>query len=349
MRTTNNTPLAGLTSLRVGGPAQQLIELDQNDTLQSVLTAQTGQIWLLGGGTNCLISDAGLPGTVIVNKTGKVRQTAPNQLTADSGTSWDELVEASIGAGLYGMEFMSGIPGSVGGAVVGNIAAYGQKLADSFVSARLYDAASKTVVEWTKSQFNFSYRYSVLQATDNQHLAILDATFELSRHPVQQLEYQSALKVGKDTGLQADGLINRRQIILETRKRAGSLLTPLQAAPFTAGSFFRNPVVNPEQVSAILAHEEKTGISQQDLLRQNQLHSGNSVRVSAAHVLLAAGFKRGQTWGNVQLHPDHILKVANLGNASAQEIYDVVQKIVQTVQEKLGIKLEPEVRFLGQF
>ena len=90
-------------------------------------------------------------------------------------------------------------------------------------------------------------------------------------------------------------------------------------------------------------------IKREDLLRQNIIHGGDKSRVSAAHVLLAAGFARGQTWGNVRLHPDHILKIENIGNASAQEIYDVVQNIISTVQQKLGITLEPEVRFLGDF
>ena len=107
-------------------------------------------------------------------------------------------------------------------------------------------------------------------------------------------------------------------------------------------------MVDNNQVDAIIAHDE-SGISRQQLLRQNQIHGGSSVRVSAAHVLLAAGFRRGQSWGKVGLHPDHILKIANLGGASAQEIYDVIQMIIQTVQKKLGITLEPEVRFLGDF
>jgi UDP-N-acetylmuramate dehydrogenase len=66
-------------------------------------------------------------------------------------------------------------------------------------------------------------------------------------------------------------------------------------------------------------------------------------------VLLAAGFKRGQSWGKVRLHPDHILKIENTGGASAQDIYNVVQEVVATVRQKLSIELEPEVRFIGYF
>jgi UDP-N-acetylmuramate dehydrogenase len=107
-------------------------------------------------------------------------------------------------------------------------------------------------------------------------------------------------------------------------------------------------LVDESQVQKILEHEEFK-VSREQLLRQNVIHGGDKTRVSAAHVLLAAGFERGQTWGEVRLHPNHILKIENTGNATAQEIYDVVQIILGTVEQKLGIKLEPEVRFLGEF
>ena len=81
----------------------------------------------------------------------------------------------------------------------------------------------------------------------------------------------------------------------------------------------------------------------------NQVHGGAQMRVSAAHVLLAAGFSRGQTWGPVRLHPDHILKIENTGGATAQNIYDVAMEIQRTVLDKLSIELSPEVRFLGEF
>jgi UDP-N-acetylmuramate dehydrogenase len=135
---------------------------------------------------------------------------------------------------------------------------------------------------------------------------------------------------------------------MEARRRAGSLLLAPGIGHFTAGSFFKNPLVDESQVKSILSHEE-SAISREQLLRQNVIHGGSQTRVSAAHVLLAAGYKRGQTWGEVRLHPDHILKVENVGNATASQIYDVVMDIIFTVKNKLDITLEPEVRFLGEF
>jgi UDP-N-acetylmuramate dehydrogenase len=348
MQVLHNVALAPYTSLRVGGPAENLLELTDNDDLAVVVNQQPQPIWVLGGGTNCLVSDKGLPGTVVLNQVGKIRQLGPTRLQADSGVVWDNLVKKAIELDLYGLEFCSGIPGSVGAAVVGNIAAYGQSISDRLIEATLLDTSDNSVSTWQNQDFGFAYRTSQLQKLENKALVVLTATFELSPTPLGDLEYDSAKKIAQTLGLEADTLAHRREIIMETRKRAGSLLEDKQTGPWTAGSFFKNPVVNEEQARAIIAHDE-TGISIEQLLHQNKIHSGVSGRVSAAHVLLAAGFSRGQTWGQVRLHPDHILKLENVGQASAQDIYNVVQQIIKTVRQKLGITLEPEVRFLGEF
>ena len=140
---------------------------------------------------------------------------------------------------------------------------------------------------------------------------------------------------------------------IETTKKASPRNKPHGSA--TAASILGHPVVTAKKNGEVKIKAEWAPFYErllelrEQLLRQNQIHGGSSVRVSAAHVLLAAGFRRGQTWKNVRLHPDHILKIENIGQASAQEIYQVVQEIIGTVKDRLGIDLEPEVRFLGQF
>jgi UDP-N-acetylenolpyruvoylglucosamine reductase len=94
---------------------------------------------------------------------------------------------------------------------------------------------------------------------------------------------------------------------------------------------------------------DETGKSPEQITKMNAVHGGDNLRVSAAHVLLAAGFKRGQTWGPVRLHPKNLLKIENTGGATARQIYDAAQLIINTVQNQLGISLEPEAQLLGQF
>ncbi len=347
MKTYKNQPLARYTSLKVGGPAETLLVLEEKDHLLDTLKNLSEKVWLLGSGTNTLISDEGLSGTVVINQHGDITK-HDDTLTVDSGVEWDTFVSYSIAQNLFGLEFMSGIPGTVGGAVVGNIAAYGQKVADTLIDITVYDQKKQALQTISAKDLDLEYRSSNLQKAKSKHLFVICARFKLSKSPLQQLEYESALKTAARLRIVPHSLEDRRAVIMETRKRAGSLLKQAGSEYATAGSFFRNPIVNEDQVEAILSFEE-AGVSKQQLLRQNQLHSGESIRVSAAHVLLAAGFKRGQKWGNVRLHPDHILKIENIGGATAQDIYDVVEFIMATVRSKLGIKLTPEVQFLGKF
>jgi UDP-N-acetylmuramate dehydrogenase len=347
MKLQHNVALAQYTSLRAGGRAEVLIELEIDDRLPEVLSKAEPPVRILGYGTNVLISDRGLPGSVILNRVGKI-EVDGNRITADSGANWDELVKLSIANGLWGLEFTSGIPGGVGAAVAGNIAAYGHRVADRFIKADVLDTQTGAVELWEGPKFNFGYRRSDMQLPRNSHYAILNAVFELSLQPTGELEYASALKAAADLGIRPDNLDSRRKVIMEARRRAGSLLSDAAQGPWTAGSFFKNPVVDESQIQNLIAHEEHS-VGREQLVQQNIIHGGSQTRVSAAHVLLAAGFHRGQTWGDVRLHPDHILKIENTGGASATEIYDVVQTIIRTVKQKLGIDLEPEVRFLGEF
>ncbi len=350
MNKLQNAPLAPFTSFKVGGPAKTLIEQEDGDNL-SELVAQIpkdDEFWVLGFGTNSLISDKGLDGSVILNRKGKITPLSSTRYKADSGVSWDDHIKLLIKNDLWGLEFTSGIPGGVGAAVAGNIAAYGHKVADCLVEITLLDTKDHRVMTCPATDLEFAYRQSKLQKPENAHLVILDATFELKEESSGDLQYSSALAVASDIDTLPDTLTNRRKIILEARKRAGSLLPHNATGPWTAGSFFKNPLVSEKQAQKVIEHEE-TSVTHEQLYRQNQIHGGSKTRVSAAHVLLAAGFKRGQSWGNVRLHPEHILKIENSGHATAQEIYSVVQEILVTVREKLDITLVPEVRFLGDF
>lgn len=346
----SNVPLAQYTSLAVGGSAEQLCICASNDELRAALAeAAGGPLWVLGYGANVLVSDAGLPGTTLFLRGGNIAR-ENDTVVADSGIWWDDLVQFAIHENLWGLEFMSAIPGGVGAAIVGNIAAYGQAVADTLAWVEVYDRTSSEIRRLQPGELDLSYRYSAFQSDAFNNLVILRAAFALQRTPTKELEYQVALDVVAEKGYDISTLAGRREAILETRKQAGSLWDWHHPEHYlhTAGSFFRNPLVSDEAVEKLMAFEEN-GRTAEMLRKMNQLHGGASKRVSAAHILLAAGFQRGQTWGSVRLHPEHILKIENTGGATAQQIYDVAQEIVHTVKDKLSIDLVPEVRFLGKF
>lgn len=354
MNIQENFHLSLITSFGTGGLAEKLIQIQNTEELVSVLNDYKKPLWVLGSGANTLISDEGLPGTTIQLKNSQIEYNEESNsviVIVDAGVDWDYLITELIRNELWGLEFTSGIPGSVGAAIVGNIAAYGQAVSDALVWIDAIDteSESKEIMRLTATQLGLKYRYSDFQNENLSKYIIVRAAFTLQRSSTMFLSYASALKVSEELNIQPDTLENRRKIILEARRRAGSLLDPNQISrEKTAGSFFRNPMVSRDLAEKIIAKEE-FGVSESQILKQNLLHGGDSFRVSASHILLAAGFKRGQSWGPVRLHPEHVLKIENTGSATSQQIYDAAQEIIKTVDDKLHIRIEPEVRFFGKF
>jgi UDP-N-acetylmuramate dehydrogenase len=232
--------------------------------------------------------------------------------------------------------------------VVGNIAAYGQAVADTLEWADVYDLKKREQSRIAAKDLGLEYRKSRTLQSDRS-LLVIRAAFRLSTQPSKDIEYESALSVAREHQYDMTTLDGRRQAIIGAREKAGSLWDYREPETSrTAGSFFRNPLVDHETATRIMSYDE-TGKSLALLEKMNKVHGGDASRVSAAHVLLAAGFQRGQAWGDVRLHSQHVLKIENAGHARSQEIYDVAQEIITTVRQTLGVELDPEVRFLGQF
>lgn len=345
MKTLHNVALAPYTSLNVGGVAESLIFPDDSEEISTVFE-ENRISFVLGFGCNVLVSDSGLPGNTLSLRNGKIT-IEDNKVIADAGVWWDDLVKVSIDNSLWGLELMSMVPSSVGGAVHGNIACYGQQVSDSLSWVDVYDKNIRATKRLQASEIDMSYRSSMFQSMPD--LIILRAAFQLSISRKQQLTYDSALVIGEELGIKPDTLENTRQIIIKTRAGAGSLFSYDDPnAERSAGSFFKNPMVSTEQ-AIDLARFDESGKTLERIQHQSKVHGGDSHRASAAHVLLAAGFHRGQTWGPVQLHDKHVLKIVTHDGATATQVYEVTQEILSTVSEKLGIELQPEVKFIGQF
>lgn len=347
MQTATNASLAPYTSLRVGGPAETLVLCDSYEqTLEALAGAKSGEVHLLGFGSNSLISDAGLPGTTIIWRGGAMSHT-DNLVIVDAGVWWDDVVQYAIDNDLWGLELMSEIPSGVGGAVFGNIAAYGQQISDTLAWIEVYNQTTGKIEQRSASAIQFAYRESSLQT--QPELIILRAAFQLSTSPLHTLRYESALSIAHELKHDTETLQGARDTVVETRRRAGSIYHyDDPQAERSAGSFFKNPLVSLEQAKVLAAYDE-SGKTLERILDQNNIHGGSSQRVSAAHILLAAGFERGQSWDHVRLHPKHVLKLETLPGATAEEVYTVAQEIITTVHRTLDITLTPEVRFLGEF
>jgi UDP-N-acetylmuramate dehydrogenase len=179
-----NEPMARYTTARIGGPADVLVEATSAQELKDLVVAARKwelPITLLGGGANVLVSDAGLHGLVIVNKAKRIEFREGAQVWCEAGTVLPTLARECALRGLAGLEWAVGVPGTVGGAVVGNAGAHGRDIAADLLSATILNAADQ-IDEWSKSDLQFDYRSSRIKrdASRTRPHVVLAATFQLT-------------------------------------------------------------------------------------------------------------------------------------------------------------------------
>jgi UDP-N-acetylmuramate dehydrogenase len=175
--------LAPYTTLRVGGPARHFAEVTTDDEVRGVVEfAQKNDIpfVILGGGSNILFSDEGFSGLVIAMRSeGIVWEEKDDhvRVIADAGVVWDSLVRLCVDRGLFGIENLSAIPGSVGASVVQNIGAYGVEVARSVEWVDVYDTSTDVVCRITKDECMFAYRESIFKSEKGKHYIVLRVCF----------------------------------------------------------------------------------------------------------------------------------------------------------------------------
>jgi UDP-N-acetylmuramate dehydrogenase len=192
-----NEPLARYTTARLGGPADVLVEVTSVADLKDMVVAarQFGvPVTILGGGANVLVSDVGLRGLVIINKAKRIEFRENDHVWCEAGTVLPTLARECIAHGLAGLEWAVGVPGTVGGAVVGNAGAHGRDTAADLLSATILNADTE-VCEWSKSDLQFEYRSSRIKRDARSKLqdasctgnalrttqyVVLTATFQLT-------------------------------------------------------------------------------------------------------------------------------------------------------------------------
>jgi UDP-N-acetylmuramate dehydrogenase len=200
-------PLSRYTTARIGGPADVLIEASSADELQQIVIAtRTASlpIFILGGGANVLVSDAGVRGLTIINKAKRIEFRDGGRVWCESGIVLPTLARECIARGLGGLEWAIGVPGTVGGAVVGNAGAHGRDIAADLVSATILNERDE-VVEWSKEELQYEYRSSRIKRSQKSEVrsqnknairstqsVVLAATFQLTTESRSELEQKAA-------------------------------------------------------------------------------------------------------------------------------------------------------------
>ena len=332
-----NIQLAPLTTLKVGGAARFFVRAETEEQVVKAFefTEENDlRLFILGGGSNVLISDDGFDGLVLQIAL-KGIESAENIVTAQAGEDWDNFVKICVDNDLQGIECLSGIPGFTGGTPVQNVGAYGQEVSETIEKVRVFDRKSKQVLELANSDCKFAYRASLFNTTEKNRFIVLAVTFKLNPHGEPKIVYRDLREFFAD---KKPDLQETREAILEIRRAKSMVIDETDANSKSAGSFFKNPVVSTKKFAEIAETAKSRGIK----IVPNFPIDEITVKIPAAWLIENAGFKKGYQLGNAGISTKHTLAIVNLGNAAAKDILLLKEQIQAKVKEKFDISLVNE-------
>ncbi len=329
-----NVPLSVFTTFRIGGAARFFVRVSSQVELQEAIKyAQKNNIasLILGGGSNMLIDDAGFNGLVIkieLYGLAITREGVSAVFVAGAGELWDTVVARAVSENLWGIENLSGIPGTVGAAPVQNIGAYGSEVKDTFLWAEVFDIDTGTVVRFDLSNCEFVYRSSFFKVHTGRYV-ILRVAFRLSTKPMPNLHYADLVEVFKN---KEPSVAHIREAVLAIRARK----FPDLSIEGTAGSFFLNPIVTFELAQAL----------KKEYPDMPQYTTQNGVKVSLAWILDKVLKVRGFSIGGARLFERQPLVVVAIKGASSSDVEALADAVIKKIDATLGILVECEVKII---
>ena len=352
VRLLQGEPLARHSTFHAGGRADLLV-VESGAELEAL--AAGGDLppirLVLGGGSNILVADEGIDGTVLVLRapagtTGFSPAGADGMVELDGAWDWFAVAMGTTTADLQGLESMVGIPGTVGGAVVQSIGAYGYELRDLVVAVGAVDLATGSVVELAPADLGFAYRHSLLKVQDPPRLVVTRVALRITPGGLHRPRYAELAATLQATAIEGPGGGFRpadvARAVLALRRSKSMVYDDTDRQTWGAGSFFKNPEVSPEGFDALLAHLRL------DAGAVPHWPKGEAVRLSAGWLVEQSGFRRGHRAGDVALCDRHALGIVNAtGRATARQIADFAGAIRRAVREAAGVVLEPEPILVG--
>ncbi|HVD27342.1 MAG TPA: UDP-N-acetylmuramate dehydrogenase [Mycobacteriales bacterium] len=339
MQEHSQVPLAGLTTLRLGGPARRLLVAETEDeVVEAVRAADTASepLLVLGGGSNLVVADEGFDGTVlqVATRGVAVAPLALHALQVEAGVDWDHVVALPVEEGYAGLEALSGIPGRVGAAPIQNVGAYGQEVAQTVGWVRALDRSTHDVVLLDPEDCGFGYRDSVFKRSDRYVVLAVAFALEHSRlgAPVRYAEL--ARRLGVEVGARVPAT-DVRAAVLELRRGKGMVLDAEDHDTWSAGSFFTNPLLPPAEAAALPGTAPRWPTDD------------GRVKTSAAWLIEQAGIGKGHGSGAARVSTKHTLALTNRGGATTADLLALAREIRTAVHDRFGVTLVPEPVLVG--
>lgn len=344
MKVAEHIALKKYTTFKIGGEARFFVVVKTIDELkEAVQYAKDNKLTIfpLGGGSNVLISDKGIPGLVIKIEIDGIESWELDkdsmELIVGAGENWDSFVEFAVKHNLHGVENLSLIPGSVGAAPVQNIGAYGSEVKEAILWVEVLNTETGEISIMMNIECMFRYRESVFKRPEGKKYIITRVAFVLKKQAALNTNYRDVADYIKNNAIPDSEITLQkiRDIVIDIRTKKLPDVKKLG----TAGSFFKNPIISKAEYEEILKKYPN--------LPSYPTKEEGKVKIPAAWLLdNACGFK-GYRKGNVGVYKNQALVLVNFGNAKAQQIVSLAEQMIKCVKEKTGVTLEAEVQIVG--
>ena len=343
MELIENKALADYNTFGIRVFAHYFSTFSTQEQLARLLTYTPAPPLILGGGSNLLFT-RDIDGLVLKNEIGGIDLVLEDEeyvyIKAGAGENWHSFVLHCLDRDWAGVENLSLIPGSVGAAPMQNIGAYGVEIKDVFYELEAYDLDEQKVYTFSLNDCEFGYRESVFKRKYRDRFVILNVTFRLRRQPVFHTSYGAIREELDKMGVSQLSIKAISQAVINIR----SSKLPDPKVIGNAGSFFKNPTVPNEKFESLRA--EFPGIvGYPNPPDQGGVAGGNSTKLAAGWLIEQCGWK-GFRRGDAGCHARQALVLVNYGKASGEEIYDLSEEILLSVERKFGVKLEREVNIV---
>ncbi len=332
MHIETHKPLIEFNTLALASTASFFVSVDSLQELKdSVMWAvsQKLHVLVLGGGSNVILPSRIDALVIHPNIKGITSESSDDEVlvTVGAGEEWHYFVNYCVEKGFFGIENLALIPGNCGAAPVQNIGAYGVEVKDLIYSVSAFDIEAQTVRTFSNEECGFAYRESVFKNEEKGRYIILDVAFRLSKIPHVNVSYPA---LSAELGENPDSATPKQVMDAVIGIRSRKLPDPSQIP--NVGSFFKNPIITLTSYRSI--KQSNPEIPAYDAGAEHK-------KVAAAWLIESVGWK-GRAIGDVAIHPDHALVLTNRGQARADDILAVAQKIQADVFSKFGVHLEME-------